>query len=99
MTPEQASQFLMDYGPIIWTVFLITIIVGTLIKIWPFISKVVKTIDIISELPDRLDKIEARLMGVEHEVKTNGGSSIKDAVKRIEDHLNKIYIVLPRLGR
>ena len=90
MTPEQASQFLMDYGPIIWTVFLITIIVGTLIKIWPFISKVVKTIDIISELPDRLDKIEARLMGVEHEVKTNGGSSIKDAVKRIEDHLKKI---------
>jgi len=90
MTPEQASQFLMDYGPIIWTVFLITVIVGTLIKIWPFISKVVHTIDIISELPDRLDKIEARLMGVEHEVKTNNGSSIKDAVKRIEDHLNKI---------
>ncbi len=90
MTTEQASQFLMDYGPIIWTVFLITAIIGVLIKIWPFISKVVKTIDIISELPDRLDKIEARLMGVEHEVKTNGGSSIKDAVKRIEEHLNKI---------
>jgi len=80
----------MDYGPIIWTVFLITALVATLIKIWPFISKVVHTIEIISELPDRLDKIEARLMGVEHEVKTNGGSSIKDAVKRIEDHLNKI---------
>jgi hypothetical protein len=90
MTPEQASQFLMDYGPIIWTVFLIAVILATLIKIWPFISKVVHTIDIISELPDRLDKIEARLMGVEYEVKTNGGSSIKDAVKRIEDHLNKI---------
>ena len=90
MTPEQASQFLMDYGPIIWTVFLIVVFVGALIKIWPFISKVVHTIDIISELPDRLDKIEARLMNVEHEVRTNGGSSIKDAVKRIEDHLNKI---------
>jgi hypothetical protein len=90
MTPEQASQFLMDYGPIIWTVFLILALLATLIKIWPFVSKVVKTIDIISELPDRLDKIEARLMGVEHEVKTNGGSSIKDAVKRIEEHLNKI---------
>ena len=80
----------MDYGPIIWTVFLIAVILATLIKIWPFISKVVRTIDIISELPDRLDKIEARLMGVEYEVKTNNGSSIKDAVKRIEDHLNKI---------
>jgi len=80
----------MDYGPIVWTVFLITAIIGVLIKIWPFISKVVHTIDIISELPDRLDKIETRLMNVEHEVRTNGGSSIKDAVKRIEDHLNKI---------
>lgn len=87
MTPDQASQFLMDYGPIIWTVFLITGIVAALIKVWPFISKVVKVIDIISELPDRLDKIEKRLENVEHEVKTNGGSSIKDAVKRIEDHL------------
>jgi hypothetical protein len=90
MTSEQASQFLMDYGPIIWTVFLIAVILATFIKIWPFISKVVHTIDIISELPDRLDKIEARLVGVEYEVKTNNGSSIKDAVKRIEDHLNKI---------
>jgi len=90
MTTEQASQFIMDYGPIVWTVFLITAIIGVLIKIWPFISKVVHTIDIISELPDRLDKIETRLMNVEHEVRTNGGSSIKDAVKRIEDHLNKI---------
>lgn len=90
MTPDQASQFLMDYGPIIWTVFLIIGILAALIKIWPFISKVVKVIDIISELPERLDKIEARLENVEHEVKTNGGSSIKDAVKRIEDHLYSI---------
>jgi len=80
----------MDYGPIIWTVFLIVVIIAALIKIWPFISKVVHTVDIIAELPDRLDKIETRLMNVEHEVRTNGGSSIKDAVKRIEDHLNKI---------
>jgi len=90
MTPDQAAQFLMDYGPIIWTVFLIVGILAALIKVWPFISKVVKVIDIISELPDRLDKIEKRLENVEQEVKTNGGSSIKDAVKRIEDHLYSI---------
>jgi hypothetical protein len=29
-------------------------------------------------------------MSVEHEVKTNGGSSIKDAVRRIEDRLDSI---------
>jgi hypothetical protein len=90
MTPEQASQFLMNYGPIIWTVFLIVVIIGALVRVWPYISKLVKTIDIIAELPERLDKIESRIGSVEHEVKTNGGSSIKDAVKRIEDHLSKI---------
>ncbi len=90
MTTEQASQFLMDYGPIIWTVFLVVVTVGAVVRVWPYISKLVHTIDIIAELPDRLDKIEFRLKAVEQEVKTNGGSSIKDAVKRIEDHLNKI---------
>jgi hypothetical protein len=90
MTPDQASQFLMDYGPIIWTVFVILAGLGVLVKIWPVISKIVTIVDIISELPERLDKIEQRLETVEHEVKTNGGSSIKDAVKRIEDHLYSI---------
>jgi len=90
MTTEQASQFLMDYGPIIWTVFLVVVTVGAVVRVWPYISKLVHTIEIIAELPERLDKIEFRLRAVEQEVKTNGGSSIKDAVKRIEDHLNKI---------
>tara|TARA_R110000851_G_scaffold55439_1_gene130082 strand:+ start:769 stop:1011 length:243 start_codon:yes stop_codon:yes gene_type:complete len=80
----------MDYGPIIWTVFLVVVTVGAVVRVWPYISKLVHTIEIIAELPDRLDKIEGRLKDVEQEVKTNGGSSIKDAVKRIEDHLNKI---------
>lgn len=80
----------MDYGPIIWFVFLTVALITAVVKAWPFISNVVRTVDIISELPERLDKIETRLMNVEHEVRTNGGSSIKDAVKRIEDHLNKI---------
>jgi hypothetical protein len=90
MTTEQAGQFLANYGPIIWTIFIIIAILGVLIKIWPTISKMVYTVNIISELPERLDKIEQRLKGVENEVKTNGGSSIKDAVKRIEDHLYSI---------
>ena len=90
MTTEQASQFIMDYGPIIWTVFLVVATVGAVVRVWPYISKLVHTIEIIAELPERLDKIEFRLRAVEQEVKTNGGSSIKDAVKRIEDHLNKI---------
>ena len=90
MTGEQANQFFNDYGPIIWTVFSIIVVITVLHKFWPFISKAVRTVDIIAELPERLDKIESRIGSVEHEVKTNGGSSIKDAVRRIEDHLSKI---------
>ena len=87
----------MDYGPVIWFVFLSVFFVAVLVKAWPFITSVVKTVEIITELPSRfehiyekLDTLEIRLMSVEHEVKTNGGSSIKDAVKRIEDRLDTI---------
>jgi hypothetical protein len=97
MTTEQANEFLVDYGPIIWFVFLIVVFLAAIVKAWPFIASVVKTVEIITNLPDqmayiheKLDTLEIRLINVEQEVKTNGGSSIKDAVKRIEEHLNSI---------
>ena len=97
MTTEQANEFLVDYGPVIWFVFLTVIFLAALVKAWPFITSVVKTVEIITNLPgqmayihEKLDTLEIRLISVEQEVKTNGGSSIKDAVKRIEEHLNSI---------
>jgi uncharacterized membrane protein len=97
VTTEQANQFFMDYGPIIWFVFLTVVFFAVVIKAWPFITTVVNTVEIIASLPnelkyihDKLDTLEIRLISVEHEVKTNGGSSIKDAVKRIEDRLDTI---------
>jgi len=87
MTPEQAATFFYDYGPLIWTVFILIAIIALLVKAWPAISRAVHIIDIINELPARLDTIEDRIKRVEQEVKTNGGSSIKDAVKRMEEHL------------
>jgi hypothetical protein len=97
VTTEQANEFLVDYGPVIWFVFLAVVFLAALVKAWPFIASVVKTVEIITNLPDqmtyiheKLDTLEIRLISVEQEVKTNGGSSIKDAVKRIEEHLNSI---------
>ena len=97
MTPEQAGEFLSDYGPFIWVIFITIIFIGAIVKMWPFITSVVKTVEIITELPkelryihDKLDTLEIRIINVENEVKTNGGSSIKDAVKRIEDRLDNI---------
>jgi len=97
MTAEQTNQFLADYGPVVWFVFLFVIFIAIAVKAWPFISSVVRTVEIITELParfqhidEKLDTLEIRLISVEEEVKINGGSSIKDAVKRIEDRLDSI---------
>jgi hypothetical protein len=84
MNPEQLNAFMYDYGPMLWVIFLIVFGVAVLVKSWPFIKGVVKTVEIIEELPVRLDRIEKRIESVEYEVLTNSGSSLKDAVKRIE---------------
>lgn len=97
MTTEQANEFLIDYGPVIWFFFLAALFMATLVKAWPFIANVVKTVEIITSLPDKfqyvhdkLECLEQGLKAVEHEVKTNGGSSIKDAVIRIEKRLDSL---------
>jgi uncharacterized membrane protein len=97
MTTEQANQFFMDYGPIIWVIFLTVVFLAVVVKAWPFITGVVTTVEIIASLPnelkyihEKLDTLEIRIISVENEVKINGGSSIKDAVKRIEDRLDSI---------
>lgn len=84
MTPDQINRFMMDYGPILWAIFVTFMIMVVIVKAWPFIRGVVKTVDIIQELPARLDRIEERIERVEKEVHTNSGTSLKDAVRRIE---------------
>jgi hypothetical protein len=97
MTAQQTAEFLNDYGPVIWFVFLVVIFLAALVKAWPFITSVVKTVEIISSLPEKfkyvhetLGVLQQGLKAVEHEVKTNGGSSIKDAVMRIEKRLDTL---------
>jgi hypothetical protein len=97
MTPEQANQFFTDYGSVIWYIFLTAAFLAAFVKAWPFIAKVVKTVEIISSLPEKfkhvyetLGVLQQGLKAVEHEVKTNGGSSIKDAVLRIERRLDAL---------
>jgi hypothetical protein len=97
MTTEQANQFLVDYGPTAWFILLSVAALAIFVKAWPFIASVVKTVEIITGLPtelkyihDKLDTLEIRIINVETEVKLNSGSSLKDAVKRIEDRLDNI---------
>ncbi len=84
MSPEQLNAFMTDYGPVLWAIFLAFVGVSLLVKSWPFIKGIVKTVEIIEELPERLDRIEKRIGSVEYEITTNSGASLKDAVRRIE---------------
>lgn len=88
MTGEEFNNLVTEYG---WIVAVSIAVVGffTFIsKFWGSISKFVRVVDILIELPERLKAIEEKIHNVEHEVMTNSGSSLKDSIGRIERHLN-----------
>lgn len=80
-----------------WVPYLVTTALGLLVGagvwlvkvLWPFIQKVSHFVDDVAGEPDRpgvpgRPGLMERVAHIEHEVKTNHGSSLKDAVKRIE---------------
>lgn len=80
-----------------WLPYLIFTVIGMLIGaviwlikvFWPFVRKVSHFVDDVAGEPDRpgvpgRPGLMERVEHIEHEVKTNHGSSLKDAVKRIE---------------
>lgn len=89
MTATELNTLIAEYGIIAGVTIAVIAFFVAVSKIWPAISKFVHTVDIIISLPDHLEEIHQKLGRVEHEVMTNSGSSLKDAVKRIEDRLSK----------
>lgn len=80
-----------------WLPYLVTAVIGLLfgaaawlLKVaWPVVRKLNHFVDDVVGEPDRpgvpgRPGLMERVAHIEHEVKTNHGSSLKDAVKRIE---------------
>lgn len=89
MTGEQFDALVSEYG---WIVAVSIVLFGFFVmlgKAWSSIVKFVKVVDILIDLPDKLQAIEDKIQSIEHEVTTNSGTSIKDAIKRIEERLSK----------
>ena len=95
----------MDYNAIQTTATIVGIIVGAiaisgfLIGLWRNIAKVTKKLDLFWEdwngeeaRPgrDKTPGVMERLNKIDGELKHNGGSTMKDAVKRIEQKLDRI---------
>lgn len=78
--------------PIIFWIILIVALLLFLRKLWPSISKMVKLIDALGQLPDFMSRTDTTLKAqdvkiddIHHEVHYNNGSSVKDAIRRVEE--------------
>jgi hypothetical protein len=72
---------------VLWVVAAVALI-ALIIKLWPFIKNAVAIVDALVTLPavlGRLASVEAKVDGIHHETHKNDGSSIKDAVGRVEE--------------
>ena len=54
------------------------------VKGWPFIRQTFRMLDALSTLPEDIAGLQADMKVIRHEVMPNGGTSMKDAVLRIE---------------
>lgn len=74
-----------------WAVYLtigvtaLIAVIGLGRKVWNINKAVVEGLNFITvELPARLDAQDEALADIRHEVQFNNGSSVKDAIKRVE---------------
>lgn len=98
MTNSQILGWADTYGLFAAAIIVFIIIIiggGVLIKkSWGAITGLVRTVEIIADLPERLDKIDALqlqkaadIAEIKQELTTNHGTSLKDSVYRIERQL------------
>ncbi|MFD0772657.1 hypothetical protein ACFQZ2_01830 [Streptomonospora algeriensis] len=94
---------LTEAGPwLVGAVVGATVLIGAGRKVWVFARRIGHFLDDVSGEPERpgvparpglmerVAAIEDRLGHVEHEVQTNQGGSLKDAVRRTEVHMAEL---------
>lgn len=75
-----AMEWLSRIDPnVVLTLLVASIVV---VKLWPLFSKVVRVVNIILGLEERLKQIDEKLAKVEKET-TNGGGSLKDLAQSV----------------
>ena len=74
------------------------VIARLLMRFWPWLRKVMELTAAIAQLPDFIERTDITLRGqdtaiksIYHETHQNNGSSLKDAVDRVEEGVKGIY--------
>jgi len=80
-------------------------LVFVVVKAWPWLKRAVRLVDALAQLPDFIDRTDKTLAGqdmkieqIHHEVNYNNGSSVKDAVSRIELGMKATYDQISELN-
>lgn len=89
---EPTLQLVINVGAVAVAVSAVIGVPIALVKLWPLIKRVVQVGAVLEALPETLRKQDDVLEIIRHEVEFNNGTSVKDAVTRVEkalaDHLN-----------
>lgn len=83
-----AWQTIVTISVAIIALFIIT---RMLMKFWPWLGKVMVLFDALGKLPKFMTITTEQLDQVHHETHQNDGSSLKDAVNRIEMGVKGLY--------
>lgn len=107
--PDWLKFLLADTSALQLVFWLIAIgaLIAVVVKLWKPLSQFVQIVNATAGLPEyiaradeRHKRLEAKVDGIYHETHNNDGSSVKDAVDRIENSINnEVKPTLERLAK
>ena len=78
---------------VFWAVAIVALITA-LVRLWPFLKNAVQIVDALVQLPalaKRVTAMQGQINSIHHETHTNNGTSIKDALGRVEEGVSGLH--------
>lgn len=91
ITPEEFWESVSVAQAIVWVVAIFAAI-AFIVKAWPFVRNTFHILDALSTLPKFMESTTDKLESIHHEVNYNNGSSVKDAIVRVESGVKNLKI-------
>ena len=93
MSSAEFGRAVSALQPVGWVIGALAVI-AFFVKGWPKLRAFVKVMDALTTLPEfmadttaTLKSQDEKIAEIHHEVQYNNGTSVKDSIERIEDHL------------
>ncbi|MBO1805829.1 hypothetical protein [Leucobacter ruminantium] len=82
MTEDQLARLLGDLTAVqlVLLVGAVVALIILIVKVWPLVRRFVATIDALADLPAKMRLLDE----IHHEVRPNTGTSMNDALRRVE---------------